>query len=344
MTDFGEKLRRQRESRNLTLAEISESTKINRRYLEALERSDFDALPGGIFAKGYIRSYAESIGLDPESLLEDYRNERRARGEEDPSEDAKVAKEAAQAALSQLATSIDHRERSTRLLLPILAGCALLAIIVWVGFRYLGSGATQERAIDSASRPAAKQTVEPESDSTTPAVEPSPPIVEQAPEPEVEAAPPAIELSPTAAEPQEAAAIVPAVEAEATTERDVVPEPVAAVERVAAAPGLTIPDYGLGSGLANRELVGRSDSFREGDTVWFWTRVVGGGRGDSIRHVWLHEGEEVGVIGLQIGGAHWRTQSRRQMRQGSAGSWSVEARDAGGRLLAKSEFTCLPLD
>ena len=47
MSSFGEELRRERELRQISLREISESTKINVRYLDALERNDFKHLPGG---------------------------------------------------------------------------------------------------------------------------------------------------------------------------------------------------------------------------------------------------------------------------------------------------------
>ena len=107
---------------------------------------------------------------------------------------------------------------------------------------------------------------------------------------------------------------------------------------------LSIPDYGVGSGVVDRQLVGRSESFAEGATVWFWTRVLGGRPGDAIRHVWIHEGRAKGTIELNVGGSHWRTQSRWSMRPGTAGAWAVEARDADGRVLARAEFTCRPAD
>ena len=66
--------------------------------------------------------------------------------------------------------------------------------------------------------------------------------------------------------------------------------------------------------------------------------------GDTIEHVWLRDGVRQGSIALKIGGPHWRTQSRWSLRQGSAGRWTVEARDAEGRVLATSAFTCLPAD
>lgn len=72
MGAFGERLRREREMRGVTLDEISESTKISRRHLESLEREDFDSLPGGIFNRGFVRAYARFLGLDEEQAVADY--------------------------------------------------------------------------------------------------------------------------------------------------------------------------------------------------------------------------------------------------------------------------------
>lgn len=72
MGSFGERLRREREMRGITLNEIAESTKISRRHLESLEKEDFDSLPGGIFNKGFVRAYARYLGIDEEQAVADY--------------------------------------------------------------------------------------------------------------------------------------------------------------------------------------------------------------------------------------------------------------------------------
>lgn len=72
MGAFGERLRREREMRGISLNEISESTKISRRHLEALESEDFDALPGGVFNRGFVRAYAHFVGIDEEQAVADY--------------------------------------------------------------------------------------------------------------------------------------------------------------------------------------------------------------------------------------------------------------------------------
>lgn len=72
MGDFGERLRREREMRGITIEEIADSTKIPKRRLEALENEQFDLLPGGIFNRGFVRSYARYVGIDPEQAVADY--------------------------------------------------------------------------------------------------------------------------------------------------------------------------------------------------------------------------------------------------------------------------------
>lgn len=72
MGQFGEKLRKQREQRGVTLDAVSNTTKISTRMLKALEDERFDQLPGGVFNKGFVRAYARQIGLDAEEAVSDY--------------------------------------------------------------------------------------------------------------------------------------------------------------------------------------------------------------------------------------------------------------------------------
>lgn len=71
-TDFGAKLRQARERRGISLRQIATSTKISVGVLEALERNDFSKLPGGIFSRAFVRSYALEVGLDPEEIVRQF--------------------------------------------------------------------------------------------------------------------------------------------------------------------------------------------------------------------------------------------------------------------------------
>jgi cytoskeleton protein RodZ len=72
LPSFGEKLRLEREKRNITLEQVSVSTKIGLRMLRALEENQFSQLPGGIFNKGFVRAYCRVVGLDEEQTIADY--------------------------------------------------------------------------------------------------------------------------------------------------------------------------------------------------------------------------------------------------------------------------------
>ena len=105
---------------------------------------------------------------------------------------------------------------------------------------------------------------------------------------------------------------------------------------------LSVSEYAVGTAVEDRVLKGKADSFVEGTTVFFWTRVTDGEAGDRIRHVWIHEGKEQVSIGLNIGGSHWRTYSSKKLHPGLTGRWTVEARAEDDRVLAKQEFSCTP--
>src|SRR5437764_13695087 len=70
--DFGGKLRDARERRGISLRQIANATKISIAALEALERNDISRLPGGIFSRAFVRSYAVEVGLDPETTIQEF--------------------------------------------------------------------------------------------------------------------------------------------------------------------------------------------------------------------------------------------------------------------------------
>src|ERR1700731_384995 len=70
--NFGEHLKREREMREITLAELTAGTRIGPRFLEAIENEEGEKLPGGSFTRGFVRSIAQYLGLDEEDLLSEY--------------------------------------------------------------------------------------------------------------------------------------------------------------------------------------------------------------------------------------------------------------------------------
>ncbi len=69
MGELGDRLRQAREAKGLTLEQVEEITKIRRCFLQALELEDYGQLPGEVYVRGFLRNYAQALGLDPEEVV-----------------------------------------------------------------------------------------------------------------------------------------------------------------------------------------------------------------------------------------------------------------------------------
>ncbi len=69
---LGEKLRQAREARGISISEVAEQTRISSLYIKSIEEDDYRTLPGGIFNKGFVKSYARHVGVDEQEALQDY--------------------------------------------------------------------------------------------------------------------------------------------------------------------------------------------------------------------------------------------------------------------------------
>lgn len=324
MTTFGEKLRHERESRNVTLREIATETKIGLRYLKALESGDFASLPGGVFNKGYVRAYAAYIGADAEGLVQAYlEEEERTRGVEARPGDRDVLQ-----ALAESAAPGPQKPMALRpavLLVPL--AIALVAVAGWAYLRFGEPGDEPTPAVVGSAE--ARDPLPAEVEAETPAELPT------------EVASPPAPPAPTAENGQEKKTVPPPVEiAKSETVAAVETGPDTAAPPAAEPSTFSVPEFGVGTAVVNRQLQGKSDRFAEGTQIWFWTRVIGGEAGDRVRHVWIRDGRQVSSVELNLGGPHWRTQSRKTLLPGSVGRWAVEARDAEDRVLAREEFVC----
>lgn len=122
---FGEKLKQARELNNYSLKDIEEETKIRKLYLDALEREDFDILPPRVYATGFVRRYSKFLGLDPDAMVDEFKN--LAYSGEPLDEEEEVPKK--------------KRELTTDFRIPygnILAGIIFLIIAIWAGKMVVG--------------------------------------------------------------------------------------------------------------------------------------------------------------------------------------------------------------
>jgi cytoskeleton protein RodZ len=125
MESIGEKLRAARERNNLTIDQVARETHVAKRFLKALEDEDFTQFPGETYAMGFLRNYAEYLGLDAEELVGIYRN---IKIQEQP------------LPMSEL---LDSRRPPPPLRLIIIAAAALLvlAAAAFLVYRATGAGA-----------------------------------------------------------------------------------------------------------------------------------------------------------------------------------------------------------
>jgi cytoskeletal protein RodZ len=121
--NFGERLKRERELREVTPEEITQATRIGSRFLQALENEEWDKLPGGVFNRGFVRSIAHYLGLDEEAFLAEY--------------DLAHAAHADQQAQKH-AQKIEDRIPPTPLWIPValVVGILLLAVAIIAGGIY----------------------------------------------------------------------------------------------------------------------------------------------------------------------------------------------------------------
>lgn len=84
MPTLGEELRRVREEKGMNLREVSDATHIGSRFLQAIESDNYSILPGGIFNRGFVRSYARYVGMDEEQAMLLYNQQLESQGGEAP--------------------------------------------------------------------------------------------------------------------------------------------------------------------------------------------------------------------------------------------------------------------
>jgi len=346
MPTTGEKLRRERENRGVAIEEIAERTGVDRSHFESLERDDFPALPGRAFGKFFIRLYGEVLGFDPQTLIAEYdraypiprdpeveparpdgaesyrvetaihawreslRADREARADAVEGTPATPLDRQGETAPDRKVTpEVETLEATPERIVeePPVPSRRLRGALAWTLLAAaLLSVVLWIYLTISGGR--GENVVDPQTNS---------PILKDAPEI-------------AAAEPPESPSI------------DLPPTPPPSVPTIAPRPeppgSLTVPESGVGRRVVQHRLVGPGDRFESGTVVWFLTRVVGGRRGDIVRHVWIQGNRSAQSVDLRLGSSDWRTFSRLRVR--GKGPWTVEARDAAGRVLARETFEC----
>jgi len=127
---LGEKLRQAREERGISISEVAEQTRISAQYLQAIENDDYKPLPGGIFNKGFLKSYARYVGYNEQDALQEYSQLVAAGAEKSQEEEFKSYR-------PEVLT--DERAQASPLLTIIFAGVilTLMTLVILYGLRYI---------------------------------------------------------------------------------------------------------------------------------------------------------------------------------------------------------------
>jgi cytoskeletal protein RodZ len=162
MDDFGGRLRQARERRGISLRQVAAITRISAAALEALERNDISQLPGGLFSRAFVRSYAVEVGLDPEETVREFLE----RFAQEPASSA----ETVSAAIPEHERTFQEQRRKAARALAIGGVCVVLLVVAAVfAWRARASRVTHPAtpaaaaSTTAASTPAAATTAQPTS-------------------------------------------------------------------------------------------------------------------------------------------------------------------------------------
>src|SRR5438094_10132159 len=75
MTDIGSTLREARMRERIDISEVETRTKIRAKYLRAIENEEWDLLPGPVYAKSFLRTYGDFLGLDSRMLIDEFKRQ-----------------------------------------------------------------------------------------------------------------------------------------------------------------------------------------------------------------------------------------------------------------------------
>jgi cytoskeletal protein RodZ len=130
--EIGNSLREARVRQGLDFPELEQATKIRGKYLRALEHEEFEQLPGPTYVKGFLRSYADYLGLDGQLYVDEY-NSRFLVGED----------EAPFRPRRSTARRPEHRRIESNVILLALGGIALVTVLVIIAWKFGGSDGKQ---------------------------------------------------------------------------------------------------------------------------------------------------------------------------------------------------------
>jgi len=141
---IGQELQQARLDKGLSLDDIQQSTKIQKRYLAAIESGQFDQLPGAFYERAFVRQYATAVGIDAVAFMQKYENEDAETPQPDLSAARVDADNVTRAGMHQNEETVADKTRS--MMPKIIIGVVIVAIIaiIWAVVSSFAGSAKQE--------------------------------------------------------------------------------------------------------------------------------------------------------------------------------------------------------
>jgi hypothetical protein len=137
VADIGSTLREARMRERIDISEVEAQTKIRAKYLRAIENEEWDLLPGPVYAKSFLRTYGDYLGLDSRMLIDEFKRRYENLGDQEPRPTTTIARER------------ERRRRGPRF--PPWAPIAIVVVVI-LGVLYAVGSATQSGPSSSSAR------------------------------------------------------------------------------------------------------------------------------------------------------------------------------------------------
>ncbi|MED4233338.1 helix-turn-helix domain-containing protein [Priestia megaterium] len=143
LTELGQRLRQERESKGLSLEDLQKLTKIQKRYLLGIEEGNYEVMPGKFYVRAFIKQYCEAIGLDTDAIFEEYKSDIPSTQTEDMPQQLSRVRSRKEIPQHTKGVSKAYDYLPTVL---VVAGVVVIGIIIWVIAQNIVSDKNKEQA------------------------------------------------------------------------------------------------------------------------------------------------------------------------------------------------------
>lgn len=143
LTELGQRLRQERESKGLSLEDLQKLTKIQKRYLLGIEEGNYEVMPGKFYVRAFIKQYCEAIGLDTDAIFEEYKSDIPSTQTEDMPQ--QLSRVRSRKEIPQHTKGVTKAYDYLPTVL-VVAGVVVVGIIIWVIAQNIVSDKNKEQA------------------------------------------------------------------------------------------------------------------------------------------------------------------------------------------------------